>query len=109
MGPALSAVRRLEGSWALAVIAEGCDHLVLARHRSPLVVAHTAEGDFAASDMAALTGWVDGVHLLFATAEPRQRLGLLDTQTRETRIILQSGTWSLNDAQMSPDSRFIAF
>ena len=55
-------------------------------------------------------GWVSGNrHVLFATRDGVQKLGLLDTQTRESRIVLQSGTWSINDAKMSPDSRFIAF
>jgi glutamine---fructose-6-phosphate transaminase (isomerizing) len=58
------AVGRLEGSWALAVIAEGADRVVVASHRSPLLVAEGSLGLYAASDVAALLGWADRVHVL---------------------------------------------
>jgi glucosamine--fructose-6-phosphate aminotransferase (isomerizing) len=58
------AVGRLEGSWALAVVAEGTDRVVVACHRSPLAVAYGPHGSYAASDIAALLGWADRVHVL---------------------------------------------
>ncbi len=58
------AVGRLEGSWALAVVAEGSDRVVVASHRSPLAVAQGPHGCYAASDIAALLGWTDRVHVL---------------------------------------------
>ncbi len=48
------AARRLTGSYALAVLAEGTEEIVCARMRSPLVVAVGQEGVFAASDMTAV-------------------------------------------------------
>ncbi len=48
----------LEGSWALAVLEEHTGRIVVAAHRSPLLVAHTSHGDFAASDIAAIADWV---------------------------------------------------
>lgn len=50
-----NAVSRLEGSWALAVVcADAPDQLVVARNGSPLVVASTPEGAYAASDVTPL-------------------------------------------------------
>ncbi len=58
-GDLVSAVRsacgRLEGSWALAVVcADAPDQIVCARNGSPLVVASTPEGAYAASDVTPL-------------------------------------------------------
>jgi glucosamine--fructose-6-phosphate aminotransferase (isomerizing) len=51
------ACRRLEGSWALAVIcADAPGELVCARKGSPLVIASTPDGAYAASDVTALSG-----------------------------------------------------
>ncbi|MBM6676495.1 glutamine--fructose-6-phosphate transaminase (isomerizing) [Olsenella uli] len=50
-----NAVRRLEGSWALAVVcADAPDQIVCARNGSPLVVASTESGAYAASDVTPL-------------------------------------------------------
>ena len=50
-----NAVRRLEGSWALAVVcADVPDQIVCARNGSPLVVASTPDGAYAASDVTPL-------------------------------------------------------
>ena len=49
------ACRRLEGSWALAVVcADAPGQLVCARNGSPLVVASTEDGAYAASDVTPL-------------------------------------------------------
>ena len=51
------AVRRLEGSWALAVVcADAPGEIVCARNGSPLVVASTPDGAYAASDVTPLAG-----------------------------------------------------
>ena len=50
-----NACRRLEGSWALAVVcADAPDQIVCARNGSPLVVAATDDGAYAASDVTPL-------------------------------------------------------
>ena len=50
-----NACRRLEGSWALAVVcADAPGQIVCARHGSPLVVASTDDGAYAASDVTPL-------------------------------------------------------
>jgi glucosamine--fructose-6-phosphate aminotransferase (isomerizing) len=54
-----AALTPLEGSWALAVLEEQTGRVVVAAQRSPLLIAHTSHGDFAASDVAAVADWVD--------------------------------------------------
>ncbi|MCV7418945.1 glutamine--fructose-6-phosphate transaminase (isomerizing) [Mycobacterium yunnanensis] len=58
------AVVALEGPWAIAVLEESTGRLVVAASRSPLVVAHTNVGEFAASDITALADWVDEFQVL---------------------------------------------
>jgi len=53
-----SSLTTLRGSWALAVLDERSGRIVVAAHRSPLLVAHTRHGDFATSDIAAVADWV---------------------------------------------------
>jgi glucosamine--fructose-6-phosphate aminotransferase (isomerizing) len=59
-----AALTPLEGSWALAVLEEHTGRVVVAAQRSPLLVAHTSLGDFAASDIAAVADWVDEFRIL---------------------------------------------
>ncbi|MBX0322113.1 glutamine--fructose-6-phosphate transaminase (isomerizing) [Halomicroarcula sp. F13] len=47
-------VDRIEGSYALGVVAAGYDGIVAARRNSPLVVGHGADGNFIASDVTPL-------------------------------------------------------
>ena len=55
MAAVRNAVRRLEGSWAIAVVcADAPGQIVCARNGSPLVVASTADGAYAASDVTPL-------------------------------------------------------
>ncbi|MGE0215165.1 glutamine--fructose-6-phosphate transaminase (isomerizing) [Mycolicibacterium sp.] len=56
------ALTRVEGSWALAAMADG--RITVAAQGSPLLVAHTAHGDFAASDVAAIADWADEFRIL---------------------------------------------
>ncbi len=67
-GDLLAAVTRavavLRGSWAFAVLDAATGRLVLAAHRSPLVVARSRHGDLAASDVTALAGWAGSFRAL---------------------------------------------
>ncbi|WP_277555871.1 glutamine--fructose-6-phosphate transaminase (isomerizing) [Halobaculum limi] len=47
-------VERIEGSYALGVVAAGYDGIVAARRNSPLVVGHGTDGNFIASDVTPL-------------------------------------------------------
>jgi glucosamine--fructose-6-phosphate aminotransferase (isomerizing) len=58
------ALTRAEGSWGLAVLEQGSGRIAVAAHGSPLLVAHTAQGDFATSDIAAVADWVDEFRVL---------------------------------------------
>jgi glucosamine--fructose-6-phosphate aminotransferase (isomerizing) len=60
----LAVLRRLRGTWALAVTAATSGEVVLASHRSPLVVGSGAGCHVAASDVTALTGTVGSVQVL---------------------------------------------
>jgi glucosamine--fructose-6-phosphate aminotransferase (isomerizing) len=59
-----AALTRARGSWALAVLDGSTGRLVVATHRSPLVVARSDRGDFAASDATAIADWVEELHVL---------------------------------------------
>lgn len=51
-----AAVHQLQGSWALAVTVVGVPGVVLARHRSPLLVAETSDALLASSDTLGFSG-----------------------------------------------------
>jgi glucosamine--fructose-6-phosphate aminotransferase (isomerizing) len=59
-----AALTPVEGSWALAVLEQDAGRIVVAAHRSPLLVARTSHGDFATSDIAAIADWADEFQVL---------------------------------------------
>jgi len=59
-----SALTRVHGSWALAVLEQGTGRIVVAAHGSPLLVARSHHGDFAASDIAAIADWTEEFRVL---------------------------------------------
>lgn len=59
-----SALNQCEGSWAIAVLDALTGRIVAAAHRSPLLIAQTAHGAFAASDIAAVADWVEEFEVL---------------------------------------------
>jgi glucosamine--fructose-6-phosphate aminotransferase (isomerizing) len=59
-----SALTLVHGSWALAVLEEGTGRIVVAAHDSPLLVARSHHGDFAASDIAAIADWTEEFRVL---------------------------------------------
>jgi glucosamine--fructose-6-phosphate aminotransferase (isomerizing) len=60
----LAATQRLRGTWGLAVTSASAPQIVLASHRSPLVVGSGPGGHVAASDVTALVGIVAQVSVL---------------------------------------------
>jgi glucosamine--fructose-6-phosphate aminotransferase (isomerizing) len=64
LGAVSQAVTKLTGSWALAVLDARTGRLVAAAHRSPLLVARSDHGSFVASDISALSRWVDEFQIL---------------------------------------------
>ncbi|MCV7435358.1 glutamine--fructose-6-phosphate transaminase (isomerizing) [Mycolicibacterium bacteremicum] len=54
-----NALSRARGSWALAVLEQQTSRIVVASLDSPLLLAHTSHGDFAASDITAIADWTD--------------------------------------------------
>lgn len=59
-----SALTRVHGSWALAVLEQGTGRIVVAAHGSPLLVARSHHGNFAASDIAAIADWTEEFRVL---------------------------------------------
>lgn len=59
-----NALTRARGSWALAVLEQQTSRIVVAACNSPLVVAKTIHGVFAASDIAAIADWVEEFRVL---------------------------------------------
>jgi glucosamine--fructose-6-phosphate aminotransferase (isomerizing) len=60
----IAAIRRLRGSWGIAVTEASSDEVVLASHQSPLVVGSAAGTHYAASDVTALVGVLNSVSVL---------------------------------------------
>lgn len=58
------ALMRVRGSWALAVLEQGTARIIVAAHESPLLVARSPHGNFAASDIAAIADWTDEFRVL---------------------------------------------
>jgi glucosamine--fructose-6-phosphate aminotransferase (isomerizing) len=63
-GAVQGALTHVEGSWGLAVLEQGTGRLVVAAHRSPLLIARTSDGDFATSDIAAVADWANEFQVL---------------------------------------------
>lgn len=60
----LYAVNKLEGSFAIAVIARGVNEIICARKNSPLIVGFAKSGYYIASDIPALLEYTKKVHIL---------------------------------------------
>ena len=91
VGAVRNAVRRLEGSWALAVVcADAPGEIVCARNGSPLVVASTPEGAYAASDVTPLASVTSHVIQLengqLARLEQGGRVTVFDAEGAEVDV-----------------------
>ena len=91
VGAVRNAVRRLEGSWALAVVcADAPGEIVCARNGSPLVVASTSEGAYAASDVTPLASVTSHVIQLengqLARLEQGGRVTVFDAEGAEVDV-----------------------
>ena len=109
-----NATDRLEGSWALAVIcADVPGTLVCTRNGSPLVVASTADGAYAASDVMPLASVTSHVLQLedrdIATLRPDGTITITDrdgrTVTNPTAINID---WDASAARLGGYSDFMA-
>jgi glucosamine--fructose-6-phosphate aminotransferase (isomerizing) len=58
------ALTRVEGSWTLAAMERGTCGIAVAAHGSPLLIADTSHGVFAASDVASIAEWADEFDVL---------------------------------------------
>ena len=104
------ALARVDGTWALAVLEQRTSRIVVAACGSPLVVAHTADGDFAASDITALADWVDEFQVLdsgdiveLTNGDSWRRAGVAVTPPLAIRY-----RWNSRDAELAGYSDFMA-
>lgn len=104
------ALARVSGSWALAALEQGTGRVVVAAHGSPLLVAHTAHGDFAASDIAAIADWTDEFRALddgdvveLGGSDRWTHHGIATTSTELTRC-----TWRSRDADLNGYTDYMA-
>jgi glucosamine--fructose-6-phosphate aminotransferase (isomerizing) len=106
-GDLLTAVRAalatLEGSWAVAVLDKHTGRTVVAAHRSPLLIARTAQGVFAASDIAAIGDWVDEFRVLEdgEVAELDDVSGWHDSAVGAGSPIIARCIWSSRDTDLN--------
>jgi glucosamine--fructose-6-phosphate aminotransferase (isomerizing) len=104
------ALTRVEGSWALAAIEAGTGKIVVATHRSPLLVASNRHGDFAASDFAAIADWVDDYRVLddgdVVELASRQRWSHRGVAAMPPAVTLS--TWNRRDAGLNGYSDHMA-
>jgi glucosamine--fructose-6-phosphate aminotransferase (isomerizing) len=96
-GALLSAIARLEGSYALVAISNRePDKIVAAKNESPLVVGVGEQGYFVASDIISLLGRVDRVTPLDdgeAAVITRSGITILDGSGKEVHKEPQAVTW----------------
>lgn len=109
-----NAADRLEGSWALGVICADCpDTLVVTRNGSPLVVATTDDGAYAASDvmpLASVTSHV--IQLNDYDVATLKNDGSITIRDRDGRLVENPSTfdidWDASAAKMGGYSDFMA-
>ena len=99
-----NALKRVEGSWALAALEAGSGRIIVAASGSPLLVAQTDHGDFAASDVAAVADWADELRILddgdiveLTKTETWCRSGGLTTPPSASPCLWRSRDVELND------------
>jgi glucosamine--fructose-6-phosphate aminotransferase (isomerizing) len=59
-----NALTLIDGSWALAVLGRTTGSLVVTANRSPMLVARSGHGEFAASDIGAIAEWTNEFRVL---------------------------------------------
>jgi glucosamine--fructose-6-phosphate aminotransferase (isomerizing) len=95
-----AALASLEGSWAVAVLEKHTGRVVVAAHRSPLLIARTARGVFAASDIAAIADWVDEFRVL-EDGEVVELDGVSAWQEGAGSPVLTRCIWSSHDTNLN--------
>jgi glucosamine--fructose-6-phosphate aminotransferase (isomerizing) len=105
-----AAVTPLEGSWAIAVLDELTGRVVVTARHSPLVVAHTKLGDFAASDITAIAEWVDEYQVL-EDGEVIELTGVNGWHDRGAGLLtpaLARCIWRSGDTELNGHADFMA-
>ena len=105
-----TALTRVRGSWAIAVLEQGSGRIVVSAQDSPLLVARSHHGDFAASDIAAIADWTDEFRVLDdgdvvdLSDGGRWVRGVIDS----TPVAIGRCSWRGRDADLNGYSDFMA-
>jgi len=105
-----TALTPLEGSWALAVLEERTGRIVVAAHRSPLLIARTSHGVFAASDITAVADWVDEFRVLNDgdVVELTGSNGWHEHGAGAAAPVMARYTWRPSDAELNGHADYMA-
>jgi glucosamine--fructose-6-phosphate aminotransferase (isomerizing) len=97
-----AAIKRIEGTYAFAVVASGIEEIVVARNESPLVIGLGNGENFLASDITALLKFTNQmVHLMDGEVARITRDGvrIIDKDGKDVVRAPQKISWSLEDAE----------
>ena len=105
-----AALSRAVGTWGLAVLVRDSGRIVLASNKSPIMIARSALGEFAASDIAAVADWVQE----FRALEDGEVVELAPTELNRRRLCnaaaprLRPCTVRASDIELGAHSDYMA-
>lgn len=105
-----SALSRVDGTWGLAVFERDTSRIVVAAHRSPILLARSNHGAFAASDIAAIAEWVQE----FRALDDGEVVELTSTDVDDDPLALAAAaglrpcTWRAADVDLGSYTDYMA-
>jgi len=97
-----AAIKRIEGTYAFAVVASGIEEIVVARNESPLVIGLGNGENFLASDITALLKFTNQMVYLMdgeVARITRDGVRIIDKDGKDVVRAPQKISWSLEDAE----------
>jgi glucosamine--fructose-6-phosphate aminotransferase (isomerizing) len=97
-----AAIKRIEGTYAFAVVASGIEEIVVARKESPLVIGLGNGENFLASDVTALLKFTNQMVYLMdgeVARITRDGVRIIDRDGKEVVRAPQKISWNLEDAE----------
>ena len=97
-----AAIKRIEGTYAFAVVASGIEEIVVARNESPLVIGLGNGENFLASDITALLKFTNQMVYLMdgeVARITRDGVRIIDKNGKDVVRAPQKISWSLEDAE----------
>jgi glucosamine--fructose-6-phosphate aminotransferase (isomerizing) len=107
---ALSALTRIEGTYAIAVVQKGKNEIIAARNESPLVVGIGHDENFVASDVTAFLRYTNEV--IYPQDKEIVRIApdsieIFDSDGHDVQWESQAVSWNLEDAERSGYPHFM--